>query len=280
MTKKQKGGFDTVKIENIEFNKVYTSNNFGDFIVVKEVERKQIGKNKNRQFLVRFVNTGYEYKALMQHIKNCAVKDPYVPIAFGVGYLGSVEMKKYHKEYLLWRRMLSRCYNPKDSSYRYYGGIGVSVVKEWLCFSKFLEDFKTLDGYSHWINGEKCDLDKDLKQQNVPKNERVYSKNTCCILIREQNVYMASRDFHDKSTRKYYGVKQLSENKYAVNISIKGKNTYLGTFSDEIVAANVYNYWSDIYNHKTKNSVEYIPIDEFDKYRIDIHSPKQKKGSD
>lgn len=58
----------------------------------------------------------------MQHIKNCAVKDPYVPVAFGVGYLGNIEMKEYKKEYLLWRRMLSRCYNPKDSSYRYYGG--------------------------------------------------------------------------------------------------------------------------------------------------------------
>ena len=265
---------------SIDIGQEFESNSYGKFIILKELESKVVSGKRRRMFLIRFIKTGYETEYTVDNIIRKSVKDPYYPIVCGVGCLGNANSKDYEREYSLWVRMLSRCYNPKNHSYKHYGGIGVKVSKDWLCFSKFLEDFKTLDGYSHWINGEKCDLDKDLKQQNVPKNERVYSKNTCCILIREQNVYMASRDFHDKSTRKYYGVKQLSENKYAVNISIKGKNTYLGTFSDEIVAANVYNYWSDIYNHKTKNSVEYIPIDEFDKYRIDIHSPKQKKGSD
>ena len=37
--RKQKGELITKKIENIKFNKPYKSNNFGDFIVVKEVER-------------------------------------------------------------------------------------------------------------------------------------------------------------------------------------------------------------------------------------------------
>lgn len=235
-----------------------------------------VGKNSHRQFLIRFVKTGYEYKALMHHIQNGAVKDVYMPVIFDVGCIGDANTSTHKKEYHLWVRMLSRCYNPNNPSYKHYGALGVTVSKEWLCFSNFLKDLKTLDGYNHWVNGEKCDLDKDLKQQHVPKNERVYSKDTCCILIREQNVYMASKDFHEKSTRKYYGVKQLSENKYAVNISIKGKNTYLGTYSNELVAANVYNYWSDIYNHKTKNNVEYIAIDECNKYKIDIHSPKKK----
>lgn len=256
---------------------MYESNTYGKFIVVKEVERKQFGKNKHRQFLIRFLETGYEYKALMHCVKECAVKDPYYPIVYGVGYLGEEENVLEHiNEYRLWRRMLSRCYNFKDSSYKYYGEKGVTVDKRWLCFSNFLKDFETLDGYSHWINGEKCDLDKDLRQQKVPKNKRIYSKNTCCILMREQNVYMASKDFHNKSSRKYYGVKKLNENKYAVNISIKGKNTYLGTFSNELVAANVYNYWSDIYNHKTKNDVEYISFDECQEYKIDMHSSKKK----
>ena len=277
MMRRQKGELITKKIDNIEFNKPYKSNNFGDFMVVKEVERRKIGKNNNRQFLIKFLNTGYEYKALMQHIQSCSVKDPYYPIAYGVGYIGDVDIQKYKKEYLLWRRMLSRCYNPKDSSYSFYGKLGVSVSKNWLCFSGFLEDFIKLDGYIHWINGEKCDIDKDLKQRNIPKNERIYSKDTCCILIREQNVYMANKDFHDKSNRKYFGVHKLNENKYSVNISIKGKNTYLGTYSNELVAANVYNYWSDIYNHKTKNNVIYIPIEECEKFKLNIHSPKIKR---
>lgn len=233
---------------SIDIEQEFESNSYGKFIILKELESKIVSGKRRRMFLIRFVETGYETEYTIDNIIRKSVKDPYYPIVCDVGYLGNVNLKDYEREYRLWVRMLSRCYNLKNPSYKHYGGIGVKVSKDWLCFSNFLEDFKTLDGYNHWINGDKCDLDKDLKQQNIPKNERIYSKNTCCILIREQNVYMASKDFHNKST------------------------------SNELVAANVYNYWSDIYNHKTKNNVDYISIDECTKYKIDMHSPKNMES--
>jgi hypothetical protein len=44
-------------------------------------------------------------------------------------------------EYLCWWNMLDRCYNPKNISYRYYGGRGIEVCGRWRSgFHNFLED--------------------------------------------------------------------------------------------------------------------------------------------
>lgn len=42
--------------------------------------------------------------------------------------------------YWTWKRMISRCTNPKDFSYRYYGGIGISVSSNWMDYETFLLD--------------------------------------------------------------------------------------------------------------------------------------------
>ena len=35
------------------------------------------------------------------------------------------------RAYFAWRNMRSRCYNPKNASYKYYGGQGITVCKRW-----------------------------------------------------------------------------------------------------------------------------------------------------
>ncbi len=43
-------------------------------------------------------------------------------------------------EYRVWCSMLSRCGNSKNKSFSYYGGRGISVCAEWLCFPTFIAD--------------------------------------------------------------------------------------------------------------------------------------------
>jgi hypothetical protein len=44
------------------------------------------------------------------------------------------------KEYTTWANMLARCYNPKATQYKDWGGRGITVCKHWHVFENFLAD--------------------------------------------------------------------------------------------------------------------------------------------
>lgn len=56
----------------------------------------------------------------------------------GMATLGGLSR---HKDYQRWRQMVSRCHNPRDSSYYRYGGKGIQVCERWRSsFRNFLDD--------------------------------------------------------------------------------------------------------------------------------------------
>lgn len=60
----------------IDTNKVYTSKNYGDFKIIKEVERR----GGNRYVRIKFITTGYECDVALSSATKGAVKDPtYIP---------------------------------------------------------------------------------------------------------------------------------------------------------------------------------------------------------
>ena len=67
--------------------------------------------------------------------------------------------------YVTWRCMVGRCTNPTFGNYKLYGGVGVTVDKEWLIFENFARDMgarpenKTLDRID---------------------NSKGYTKDNCC----------------------------------------------------------------------------------------------------
>jgi hypothetical protein len=44
------------------------------------------------------------------------------------------------REYKSWQAMHQRCTNPKDPSFKWYGGRGIKVCERWSLFENFLED--------------------------------------------------------------------------------------------------------------------------------------------
>lgn len=48
--------------------------------------------------------------------------------------------KRYTREYKIWCNMLERCNNDNNMAYDAYGGRGIRVSEEWLCFENFIKD--------------------------------------------------------------------------------------------------------------------------------------------
>ena len=207
--------------------KVCKSKSSGDFKIVKYNDAKDVE--------IQFLKTGFETVVELGNIRNGKVKDPYVPSVYGVGIIGA----KYPitingvktKEYMLWTRMLQRCYSDtlKKKCPTYEG-------------CKCSENFKSYEYFYEWCNkqigsdNEGWHLDKDL----LIKGNKVYSESTCVFLPQEINTLLikstASRGehligVHWSNTNKAF-VAQVGKN--------KGKQEWLGCFNTEVEAFNAY----------------------------------------
>ena len=117
--------------------RVCKSKSSGDFKVLKYNDSKNVE--------IQFLNTGYKATVELGNIKSGGVKDPYVPSVYGVGILGtkypSREGGKNIKEYLLWCRMLQRCYSDDfKKKNQTYEGCEVS------------DNFKSYEYFYEWCN--------------------------------------------------------------------------------------------------------------------------------
>ena len=207
--------------------KVFKSLNSGDFKVLKYNDAKDVE--------VRFLKTGYETVARLDHIKSGEIKDPYSPSVYGVGILGAKYLASINgvqtKEYKLWNSMLVRCYSDSfKKKYPTYEGCEVS------------ENFKSYEYFYEWchkqigFSNKNWHLDKDL----LVKGNKVYSEYSCVFIPQEINTVLikstASRGKHLigvcwSNTNKAF-MAQVGKN--------KGKQEHLGYFKTEVEAFNAY----------------------------------------
>ena len=85
-----------------------------------------------------------------------------------------------------WNHMKQRCYNPKDTGYKHYGGRGIQVCDRWLdSFENFLEDMGevpyrlTLERVNNNGNYEpgNCKWTTQKRQQNNRRNNKIIEFN-------------------------------------------------------------------------------------------------------
>ena len=207
--------------------KILKSKNFGDFKILKY--------NDSGNVEIRFLKTGFETKVQLVQVKSGEIKDPHSPSVFGVGIFGtkypSTVNGRNIKEYVLWQRMLERCYSDiykkKNPTY-----IDCEVSENFKSYEYFYEWCYKQIGFG--VGG--FELDKDL----LLKGNKVYSENTCVFIPAEINLLLikreASRGEHligvSWCKRDKAFVAQVSKN--------KGKPEYLGSFKTELEAFNAY----------------------------------------
>lgn len=170
-------------------NKIFASKKNGNFIVLNKTNKKLYS---NYLYEIQFINTQYRMLTTKDKILKGNLKDKYSKSIYEHGYIGNTTTKennKTKKSYILFCNILKRCYHKEDLDYKNYGAIGVKVCDEWLCFETFEKDIKLLENYNDWLNCESGEyhLDKDILQENIPMNNKVYSKDTCKFVKNGEN---------------------------------------------------------------------------------------------
>ena len=63
----------------------------------------------------------------------------------------------YRTEYRIWRGMLRRCRNPRDTAYKHYGARGITVCDRWQDFEAFYEDMGPRPSLRHTLDRREND---------------------------------------------------------------------------------------------------------------------------
>lgn len=87
---------------------------------------------------------------------------------------------RYVPEYAVWLNMKSRCYNPNNKTYNYYGGRGIVMCQEWA--DSFLS-FYTDMGQRPFKG---CQIDRIDNNQNYDKDNCIW--NTKVLNMRNSSV--------------------------------------------------------------------------------------------
>lgn len=256
-----------MKSMEIDFDRIYSSTNYGDFKIISEAERKS---RQTKRVLIEFIDTGTRKEvSYAEALKGC-VKDVMRPSIFGAAYLGNAHKKGNERLYNLWINMLSRCYSPKNKAYRFYGKKGCYVDERWLCFENFLSDVKEIPGNELLKSNRNIELDKDILQRGIKEN-KCYSKETCMWVSKDSNnrIHLVDSNKSKDYSSKYVGVcfDKRSE-VFQAQINIDGKQVYIGKFTNEVAAANAYNYYAEQQGIEiTKNDCAYMSREEWENFK-------------
>ena len=242
--------------------KVCKSKSSGDFKIVTY--------NHARDVEVRFLKTGFEMVARLDHIRSGLIKDPYSPSVCGVGITGTkypISVNSVQtKEYVLWCHMLQRCYSTTLKKQRpTYMGCEVS------------DNFKSYEYFYEWCNrqvgfdNEGWHLDKDL----LIKENKVYSESACIFIPQEINSMLLKSD--KKRGKHLIGVCWHKKGKAfmaSVNRN-KGESEYLGLFNTEIEAFNAYKKAKEAFvkeqAEKWKDKIDDRAYEALINYTVDIN---------
>lgn len=153
---------------------------------------------------IKFVKpTKYIKEVHVATLKTGNIKNPYHKSIFGWGCIGEnpaippTIKGKITTCYASYSKMVSRCKNKNDSRYNTYGGVGITISEEW----------NTYSAYSYWFKDnyiEGYHLDKDILQQDIPPNKKIYSPKTCMFIEGFENSKESANRRFSYINIKYY----------------------------------------------------------------------------
>ena len=119
-----------------------------------------------------------------------------------------------HKLMGVWTTMKQRCFNPKASAYKHYGGRGIVVCEEWLNDFIIFYGWAINNGYKEGLEIDRENTYGDYSPNNC--RWRTHSENTQNTMIQSNN------------TSGYIGVSALKDGRYRVYYTMNGKRKQIG----------------------------------------------------
>ena len=217
-----KSGF--VKMEGYE--KLYGKDKVGEKHLTNEgFQIEVVAPGTKRSHVIIEFKEPKKYREEVQYctVKLGTIRNVYKKTGFNVGYIGEGKYQTTIKAYTVWRNILMRCYDEQNKYFKKYGGVGIKVCEEWLCyqtFAKWYEENKIED----W------EVDKDLLSKGNDKN---YSPDNCCFLPKSLNIQLQCSQKKNK-----YGAIGVSKEgqKWRADFS----TMYLGAFHEKKEAELAY----------------------------------------
>lgn len=168
---------------------------FSRLLVIAEAERRRKPSGNTTRFMRCQCDCGTIKDVSLEKLKNgetgscgCLHIDRTIEASTKHGN-ASKDSQKRTKEYQTWAHIKQRCTNPKNKSYKHYGGRGISICDKWLnSFEAFLADV-----------GKAPDRSPDISIDRID-NERGYEPG---------NVRWATRSMQNKNRRSFHGTQKL-----------------------------------------------------------------------
>ena len=141
-----------------------TGQRFGYLTVIKKAEHRD---SKNHiQFICqcdcgKYITTTTS-KLRSGHVKSCGCKKGQMCRASVLKHGESGKSRLYN----IWKKMRSRCNNPKENNYLDYGGRGIRVCQLWDNDYAAFKQWALLNGYSENLSIDRIDNNKGYSPDN------------------------------------------------------------------------------------------------------------------
>lgn len=139
--------------------------------------------------------------------------------------------------------MKDRCYNPKSTVYRFYGGRGIRVCDHWRDdFLAFYDDVGPRPGPGYSL--DRVDTSKDYDPKNCRWATRLQQK--------------LNQRLNGRNSTGYRGVSRDS-NRYRATIGVEGLYFYLWLHATPEEAAWMYDQWAiQLHGDDAKTNFDYL----------------------